>query len=145
MATVVDETDPHRRAWSLVGQLFREVKTNMADLAKMGLAPMQGHAIALVEPGAAVPMSRLAEQLHCDNSNVTGIVDRLEAAGLVERRPFEGDRRVKAVALTPRGVEVRKLVMERLTQPPPTIAALSEKDARALGEILLRGFAATER
>ena len=40
-------------------------------------------------------MSALAHALHCDNSNVTGIVDRLEAAGLVERRAAEHDRRVK--------------------------------------------------
>lgn len=140
-----EEADPHRWAWSLIGRLFREFKASIADLGKLGLAPMQGHAIALLEPGAAVPMSRLAEQLQCDNSNVTGIVDRLEAAGLVKRQPFEGDRRVKAVALTPLGEQVRAKVLERLSQPPPTLAALSENDARALGEILLRGFAATER
>ena len=31
-------------------------------------------------------MTELAQALHCDNSNVTGIADRLEAAGLAERR-----------------------------------------------------------
>ena len=41
-------------------------------------------------------MSALAGLLMCDNSNVTGIVDRLEALGLVERRPAEHDRRVKS-------------------------------------------------
>ena len=34
-----------------------------------------------------MPMSALAQALQCDNSNVTGIVDRLEASGLAERRP----------------------------------------------------------
>ena len=34
-----------------------------------------------------MPMSELAEAMRCDNSNVTGIADRLEDRGLVERRP----------------------------------------------------------
>ena len=46
------------------------------------------------------PMGELAQHMHCDNSNMTGIVDRLAERGLVERRPAEGDRRVKLVALT---------------------------------------------
>ena len=40
-------------------------------------------------------MHEIATRLACDNSNVTGIVDRLEARGLVTRRPGEQDRRVK--------------------------------------------------
>ena len=57
-----------------------------------------------------MPMSALAGPLMCDNSNVTGIVDRLEALGLVERRPAERDRRVKAVALTEQGIALRGVV-----------------------------------
>ena len=45
------------------------------------------------------PMGELAKHMHCDNSNITGIVDRLTERGLVERRAAEGDRRVKLVAL----------------------------------------------
>ena len=48
-------------------------------------------------------MSSLAGKLFCDDSNVTGIVDRLEARGLIERRPAEHDRRVKLLGLTPEG------------------------------------------
>ena len=45
-------------------------------------------------------MSELANALFCDNSNVTGIVDRLEERGLVRREAAEGDRRVKLLVLT---------------------------------------------
>ena len=48
-------------------------------------------------------MSGLAELLFCDASNVTGIADRLEARGLIERRSAGGDRRVKVLALTSAG------------------------------------------
>ena len=46
-------------------------------------------------------MSSLAELLVCDASNITGIADRLEARGLVERRSVGADRRVKTLALHP--------------------------------------------
>ena len=65
------------------------------------LSPIQCHVLHLIEPGRPLPMSRLADTLSCDASNVTGLVDRLEARGLVRRRPSPQDRRVKVLQLTP--------------------------------------------
>ena len=48
-----------------------------------------------------LPMHEIASLLACDSSNVTGIVDRLEARGLVTRRTAERDRRVKQILPTP--------------------------------------------
>ncbi|WP_051325462.1 MarR family winged helix-turn-helix transcriptional regulator [Glycomyces tenuis] len=50
-----------------------------------------------------LPMGDLAAQRHCDPSNITGLVDRLEDKGLVARSPHPTDRRVKRVELTPEG------------------------------------------
>ena len=50
----------------------------------------------------------------------------------------EGDRRVKALTITPAGVRLRSRVMELMSQPPEAIAALSESDQRALRDILAR-------
>ena len=83
-------------------------------------------------------MSALAERLFCDASNVTGIVDRLEKRGLVERRSAEGDRRVKALTITPAGLELREVVLEIMSEPPEAIASLSVSDQRALRDILAR-------
>jgi DNA-binding MarR family transcriptional regulator len=69
---------------------------------------------------------------------VTGIVDRLEKRGLVERRSAEGDRRVKALTLTPAGVELREEVMALMSEPPEAIASLSVADQRVLRDILAR-------
>ena len=64
------------------------------------------------------PMGELAKHMHCDNSNITGIVDRLTERGLVERRAAEGDRRVKLVALTDAGRELRdELIRRRSIRP----------------------------
>jgi DNA-binding MarR family transcriptional regulator len=46
-------------------------------------------------------MVSLARSLHCHDSNVTGLVDRLEQRGLIERQSNPNDRRVKLIALTP--------------------------------------------
>jgi DNA-binding MarR family transcriptional regulator len=86
-------------------------------------------------------MSALADALYCHASNVTGIVDRLEARGLVERRPAAGDRRVRTLVLTPEGAQVRADVVELMSEPPPGLAALAPADQRALRDILARALA----
>jgi MarR family transcriptional regulator, organic hydroperoxide resistance regulator len=109
-----------------------------AALAEVGLTFAQAHALRLLDPERPLPMSALADRLFCDASNVTGIADRLESRGLVERRSAEGDRRIKVLAITPEGVELRNRVREIMTEPPAAIAALSEADQRALRDILAR-------
>ena len=113
----------------------------MAVFSELGLSFQQAMALGHLEADDPLPMSALAGALQCDNSNVTGIVDRLEAAGLAERRPSERDRRVKAVALTPLGEMVKDQVRLRAGTPPPEIAALSEEDATTLRDLLQRALA----
>ena len=67
----------------------------LAIASEFELSPPQVRALGVLDPDRPVPMSDLAEALHCDNSNVTGIVDRLEKRGLIERRASEHDRRVR--------------------------------------------------
>jgi MarR family transcriptional regulator, organic hydroperoxide resistance regulator len=109
-----------------------------AALGRLGISLAQAHALRLLDPEEPMPMSALAERLFCDASNVTGIVDRLEARGLVERRSAEGDRRVKALGITPAGVELRNEVLAIMSEPPEAISALPLEDQRALRDILGR-------
>jgi MarR family transcriptional regulator, organic hydroperoxide resistance regulator len=129
--------DPAREAWELLWRVMQAHKGRVMALAgELGLAPMQLHALRLIEPGAELPMSSLAGKLFCDASNVTGIVDRLEARGLIERRPASYDRRVKLLALTDEGRRVREAAWQQLSQPPPEIAALPLGQQRALRDAL---------
>jgi DNA-binding MarR family transcriptional regulator len=112
----------------------------MATLNQLGLAPMQSMSLMQLQPGEPMPMSALATALMCDNSNVTGIVDRLEAQGLVERRPAAHDRRVKTLVVTPKGVELRGEVERHMSVPPPPLADLSDEDAATLRDILRRAL-----
>ena len=141
-ASVRDAVSPAHEAWGLFWRIFLEDKRRrVAIIGELGLSFQQSMALMRLEPGTPVPMSTLAASLQCDNSNVTGIVDRLEAAGLAERRAAEHDRRVKAVALTPKGERVRSEVERRTGQPPPAFAALSVEDATTLRDILRRATA----
>ena len=91
-----------------------------------------------LEPGVEMTMSGLAELIYCDASNVTGIVDRLEARELIERRDKPGDRRVKLIGLTTEGERWREQILERLYEPPEPIASLSAADQRSLRDLLRR-------
>jgi DNA-binding MarR family transcriptional regulator len=135
------EEDPAREAWGLLWRVMQANKPRFMALAQeMGLAPMQLHALRLIEPGDGVPMSSLAGMLFCDASNVTGIVDRLEARGLIERRPSPKDRRVKLLVLTEEGARVRESAYRQMATPPPAIAALPLKHKRALRDALRATF-----
>jgi MarR family transcriptional regulator, organic hydroperoxide resistance regulator len=130
---------PAREAWALMFELFVQQKPrHIAIAAEFDLSPMQAYALRLLEPGTPLAMSDLADALHCDASNVTGIVDRLEARGLIARRAADHDRRVKMLVVTERGAALRESLNARLSEPPPAIAALPVADQRALRDILRR-------
>jgi DNA-binding MarR family transcriptional regulator len=86
-------------------------------------------------------MSEIAAVLHCDNSNVTGIVDGLEARGLAERTPSASDRRVKLIALTGEGRRLRARLMREVRKPPAWLKGLSPEDQRTLRDVLKRAAA----
>jgi DNA-binding MarR family transcriptional regulator len=62
--------------------------------------------LTLLEFEGAMPMSHLAEALDVSVASITGIVDRMERRGLVERRRDTADRRVVLVQPTPDGATV---------------------------------------
>jgi MarR family transcriptional regulator, organic hydroperoxide resistance regulator len=124
-------------SWGVLWELGMRLRAHVGVIAaELDLTPTQMFALKLMAPEAPLPMNGLAERLTCDASNVTGIVDKLEARGLIQRRPDERDRRVKMLALTPRGAELRRRILERMVQPPPAIAALPAAEQRRLHETL---------
>jgi MarR family transcriptional regulator, organic hydroperoxide resistance regulator len=126
-------------AWALLSEVMMDQRARMLAIAsEFELAPAQIMALKVLQPGEPKAMSELACALRCDNSNVTGIVDRLEGRGLVERRPGTTDRRVKMIEVTPAGAELRQRLRERLNRPPEPLASLGDEDARALRDILAR-------
>jgi DNA-binding MarR family transcriptional regulator len=73
-------------------------------LAAAGLSlPKLAALRTLVSAGDAVPLGQLAERLACVKSNVTQLIDRLEADGLVSRAADPSDRRSTLAAITDAG------------------------------------------
>ncbi|NUP21548.1 MAG: MarR family transcriptional regulator [Streptomyces sp.] len=85
-----------------------------------------------------LPMRKLAHKLKCEPSNVTGIVDRLEGRGLVERRPDPADRRVKVAAVTDEGQRVARDLREGLRFAREPLAGLSHQERESLRDLLRR-------
>jgi MarR family transcriptional regulator, organic hydroperoxide resistance regulator len=126
-------------AWRLLVQLSLSQRGHLPSLAaEFELSPAQCHVLHLIEPGRPVPMGEVAGALSCDASNVTGLVDRLEARGLVARQPSPADRRVKVLTLTAAGRRVRAVLIARLTSPPDTLGRLSAQEQRLLVDLLRR-------
>jgi DNA-binding MarR family transcriptional regulator len=128
------------QAWALLLQLaFERVHAHFAAaVAELDLAPLQAKALHELDVDPPISMRELAERLKSDPSNVTGLIDRLEARGLVERRPDPSDRRIKGLALTSAGARMRERLFARLYAAPPALATLSEHDQRMLRDVLQR-------
>ncbi len=134
------EEDLPRQAWTLLFELMRvHMRDFPALAAEFELSPVQAHVLRSLGE-APLAMSTLANYLSCDASNVTGLVDRLEARGLVARKSSEQDRRVKMLVLTEAGEALRERLLERLAEPPEAIARLPDADLRALRDIMRRAL-----
>jgi DNA-binding MarR family transcriptional regulator len=83
-------------------------------------------------------MGELAAALAIDPPNATVVVDDLESAGLVRRRPHPTDRRAKLVEATRKGKAMARRADEILATPPPALDALDAGDLDALRRILSR-------
>lgn len=106
--------------------------------AEVGLTKQQAYTLHLLarEPGQS--MSALGERLGADPSTISGLVDRLEARGLIERHHISADRRVKVLTMTALGNEMDTRVEALLHERAPGQAVLSAAERKTLTELLER-------
>lgn len=104
----------------------------------LGLSPGDVKALVALNSDEPRAMGSLAHVWHCDASNVTWMVDRLQERGLVERRLQATDRRVKAVVLTELGSKAKAEVLGCLYQPPAGLLGLDRPAMDALRDTLAR-------
>jgi MarR family transcriptional regulator, organic hydroperoxide resistance regulator len=131
--------DDAARIWRALYDFCQaEYGRHLASAAELGLTPSVLKSLMWLDPDEPQPMRALAERWGSDASTVTWLVDRMEEQGLVERRPHAADRRVRVVALTARGHEVRAELLDRLYRPPSAFADLSRAELRALDKLVSR-------
>ncbi|NCC33227.1 MAG: MarR family transcriptional regulator, partial [Chloroflexia bacterium] len=104
---------PELEAYTLIRQISSMMETyNRYDLRSESLTVPQ-FMILTYANAQGVPLSEISSRMLCDNSNLTGIVDRLISKGFVERRPDPQDRRVSLICLTEAGAEKLRHIRPR--------------------------------
>lgn len=136
--SAAQDSDPDHDA--LMGRLARAAAGYYRDLtaaaALHGLTMTQAKMLILLRQ--PLPMRALAGRLACDASNITGLVDRLEARGLVSRHADAADRRIKNVVATEEGREAVRLIRADMRGTSEAFARLDEEGRRSLYELLGR-------
>jgi len=107
------------------------------EATRYGVTPTQLSVVKLLREIGDLSLSSLSKEIRAHNSTVTGIVDRMEAAGLVERARSDEDRRVWIIRLTAAG---RKVAEKARVSPwdvlRQALAELSPADQEKLTSLM---------
>ena len=97
--------------------------------------------LVLIEANGGMKQTALARAIHLDRSTVVNVIDNLERMELVERRPVDGDRRSKALFLTPKGrTQLQKLKRLVAEHEQRLARNLSPAERAQLVDLLARIF-----
>jgi DNA-binding MarR family transcriptional regulator len=136
-------TPPAQR--ELIRDIIAQFRSAFGELRCLGsqrllersVSPGHLHLLSMLERHGGMPMSRIAELLDVSLSATTGIVDRLEERGLVERARLVDDRRVVFVQVTSQGRQMLEDVeVLRSEMIGSILARLAPERLRALAETL---------
>jgi DNA-binding MarR family transcriptional regulator len=116
--------------WGL-GMLFRAyVKAAHAAVADLPGGPRGYQVLSAATHGTVVSQLALAQHLGVDRTVMTYLLDDLEAAGLIQRRPDPADRRARRVVATRRGTELLETLDHRLRAAEARLLAPLDDGAR---------------
>lgn len=92
------------RVWFRFVRLETRMNTAITDrLREIGLSVPQCDVLTTLTEAEGVSQQELAKRLYVTKGNISGLLDRLETAALVERRPAAADRRQYSIYLTDTG------------------------------------------
>jgi DNA-binding MarR family transcriptional regulator len=132
------QADP-MRIWFRLIRLHGRMSAAVSErLRRIGLSVSQCDVLTTLTEQEGLSQQHLAERLYVTKGNISGLIDRLAAAGYVQRRPLAGDRRSHAVFLTAEGRRVAEqgIAVQR-SFVAATLANLPEQQLRALEAILI--------
>ena len=135
MADQTGESDP-LRVWFRLMRLETRMRTAVGEgLRHIGLSVPQCDVLTTLTEREGVSQQGLAERLYVTKGNISGLIDRLVAAGLVERRAIAADKRQHAIFLTEAGRKAaeaaiacqRRFVAKTIGRLPPEQLATLER------------------
>lgn len=128
------------RLWLQLLKLTRSVGNELRECLRLEFdvtLPQFDVLAALFRAEKGLKMSALSDELMVSNGNVTGIVERLVAQGLVVRVPLADDRRAMLVRLTTRGREAFRAMAEtHRAWVAQALGGLSDAEAAELGGLI---------
>jgi DNA-binding MarR family transcriptional regulator len=113
-STVSTRPDPATAGAAAKAAIIADYRASVGELkcigserlVRQGISMAQLHVMNLLERHGEMPMSRLAEMIDVSDSNATGLIDRVEERGFVERIRVATDRRMVMVRLTATGRQI---------------------------------------
>jgi DNA-binding MarR family transcriptional regulator len=129
---LADLADELARSWHDLGRVLASRRLHAAlHPDAPALTPTKLRALDVIGREDGVRVGELAAHIGIDETTATRLVDRLAAAGLVERRSAPNDRRVTIVGLTSTGAELVDQVAESRQRFFRDVLAALEPDERA--------------
>ncbi len=126
-------------------QMQSRLQEHFAALAaEHSLSAIQAKILIQLDPAGTVTMRALADRIRYDPSNLTTVIDRLEALGAVERRPDTRDRRAKGLVLTDEGLGLRDAFWQRLSNEVGPLGGLDMKELAQLRSLLQLALAGSD-
>ena len=127
---------PHDRRPDLAAMvvpLGRTLVANELPILQAHDLAMWAYAVLLkLDESPLRTQSALAQSIGADKTRIIGVLDDLEARGLIERRPDPADRRVRLLTLTKSGRRVRETVQSSIQRQEDTLLGhLSQTERRA--------------
>ena len=99
-----NNSEPAARVWFRLIRLEARMTAAISErLRLIGVSIPQTDVLTTLSEEEGVSQQELAKRLYVTKGNISGLIDRLAAAGFVERRPSESDRRQHAIYLTDAG------------------------------------------
>jgi DNA-binding MarR family transcriptional regulator len=138
-APVASDTADPLRVWFRFIRLHRRALNTIAsELKSLGLSVPQFDLLSTLTEREGLSQQELAERLYVTKGNVSGLLDRMVEAGLVERRAIPGDRRSNALYLTEKGRDLAERgIAAQKSYVQGTLGALPPQDLADLERIVL--------
>lgn len=127
------------RVWFRLLRLDTRLHALITERLKtVGLSVPQCDVLTTLTEREGVSQQELAERLYVTKGNISGLIDRLAAAGMVERRRLEGDRRSHAIFLTAAGRSAAEAgIAAQKDFVMQTLGRLPEEQLKALDALLV--------
>jgi MarR family transcriptional regulator for hemolysin len=140
MSLAVPGYDMDRNLGFLISDLHRLITAAMdKELSALGLTRSQLRVVLYLAREEGLSQVQIADDLGMGKVTVGGLLDRLEAKGLVERRPHPTDRRAFRVFLTTKTARLNKPILRSGSYVTERMMAnIKPKDQERLVDLLLQ-------